>query len=306
MAGTLTFTIEGYVDVLVNVTETDEGLEFAVTVDESEGKTADLRGLFWDVADESVLAGLLVNEMAYPDISESRFEANSVIDFGHGANMKGKVHKGAYFDAGVEIGTAGANPDDIQTTTFFVEGLTLDDIGGQRFGVRLTSVGEAQSGRGKSLKLVDMAGYAPEADDDAFTADEDTLIVDGSVLDNDSDEDGTVLEVTDYHVISGAGIADGSLVVNADGSFSFEPVTSFTGDVVFAYEVSDEDGNTRWAEATVAVEEVAGITVTLAEVPIDIVMAFDLSGSFADDLPNIQNPRRIGVGLLRYPQRGAG
>lgn len=294
MASTLMFTIEGFIDVLVEEDDFDgDGvteLKFTLEVDESKGFTADIRGLFWDVENESALGSLVATG---DDVTDSRFEANKVEDLGNGANMIGAATRGEngqHFDAGVEIGTQGASHDDIQTTTFIVQGLTMEDISGQRFGVRLTSVGEIDGEREGSLKLTGVAAYAqnePDAVDDEFTLDEDTLIT-GNVLANDTDGDGDTLAVTNFTIVDGAGIADDSLVVNADGSFSFEPVTSFTGDVTFTYEVSDGNGGTDSATATVTIEEVAGITEDLGEVPLDIVLAFDLSGSFFNDLPNIQ------------------
>lgn len=294
MARSLMFTIDDLIDVLVEEDDFDgDGdteLRFTLTVDESEGYTADIRGLFWDVRDESMLGDLVASG---DDVTDSRFEANKVEGLGNGANMIGAATRGKdgqRFDAGVEIGTEGASADDIQTTTFIVEGLTLDDISDQRFGVRLTSVGEIDGEREGSLKLTGVAAYAPSAPDavdDDFTLDEDTLIT-GNVLANDTDGDGDTLTVTDFTIVDGAGIADDSLMVNADGSFSFEPVTSFTGDVTFTYEVSDGNGGTDSATATVTIEEVTGITKDLGEVPLDIVLAFDLSGSFRDDLNYIK------------------
>jgi hypothetical protein len=54
------------------------------------------------------------------------------------------------FDLGIEIGTQGESPDYIQSTEFVVDGITLDDLKDQFFGLRLTST----TGTSSSLKLV--------------------------------------------------------------------------------------------------------------------------------------------------------
>ena len=329
MANSFQFTIPGEPDVIVLVEEVEidgkTSLQFTVSVDESGGLTADLRGLFWDVTDESVLGGLMATGA---DVTDDLYAANAVKDLGNGANLNGAItSKGMAFDAGVEIGTQGIGEDDIQSTTFVLSGdgdLTLDMIAGMRFGVRLTSVGEIDGDRSGSTKTEVVIGNPSVANDDAYTADEDTVIT-GNVLLNDTDADDDVLVVTGATLLTG----EGDLVVNADGTFEFIPATGFTGEVTFEYTITDNAGSTACAMATITVNEVAGIaaalsdnlaidpgavtlpgadgsvvgvtrgpngTVTLSidvEVPdlpevADIMLAQDLSGSFWDDLPNLQ------------------
>ncbi|KIQ25679.1 hypothetical protein RT97_23645, partial [Variovorax paradoxus] len=88
---------------------------------------------------------------------------------------------------------------------------------------------------------------APAANDDTGTTDEDTALT-GNVLGNDSDVDGDVLTVTQF-VVNGstfnagqtatiAGV--GSLVINANGSYTFTPAANYNGPVpVVTYTVSD-------------------------------------------------------------------
>lgn len=336
----LEFTIPGPVDTVVLVEEVVAAdgsidLKFTVTVDESGGVEADLRGLFWDVADEAKLPGLSVVAGESPLVAGSQFEADSVTDLGNGANMKGAItRKGNGFDAGVEFGTPGIGKDDVDAASFTLSGadgvdLSLDDVGGMRFGVRLTSVGE-DGHREDSLKLAGTAPHAPDAVDDAYSHEEDTILT-GDVLANDGDADGdplTVVEVNGSAADVGAEIeiAGGWLTLNADGSFSFTPVTGFTGEASFEYKISDGDGGQDCAEATIEVAKVTGIVASLGDglqiapasltldaddggvsniargpdgtvtftlnvaVPdlpekADIVLAQDLSLSFANDLP---------------------
>ena len=93
----------------------------------------------------------------------------------------------------------------------------------------------------------------PEAVDDAYSVDEDTtLTVDAAtgVLANDTDVDGDTLTAA---LVSGP--ANGTLTLNADGSFSYTPNANFNGTDTFTYSVSD---GTTTVEATVTITVNAG------------------------------------------------
>ncbi|NEU06716.1 hypothetical protein GZH53_00165, partial [Flavihumibacter sp. R14] len=77
---------------------------------------------------------------------------------------------------------------------------------------------------------------APVALNDAYTTTEETPITIAApgILVNDSDIDGdaiTAIKVTDP--------ANGTLVFNADGSFTYTPNANFNGTDSFTYKVSD-------------------------------------------------------------------
>ena len=96
---------------------------------------------------------------------------------------------------------------------------------------------------------------APVAADDAITTSED-LAVSGSVaLDNgagpDVDSDGDPLS---YVLV--AGPANGSLVLAADGRFTYTPAPDFNGIDRFTYRVSDGNGGTSLATVTLTVAPV--------------------------------------------------
>ncbi|BBK42512.1 hypothetical protein STVA_25320 [Allostella vacuolata] len=82
----------------------------------------------------------------------------------------------------------------------------------------------------------------PEAVDDAYTTERNTLLTIGQpgLLGNDSDPNGDPLTIT--------GIADlpdfGVLVWNAEGGFSYHPNPSFVGSDSFVYAISDGRGGT--------------------------------------------------------------
>ena len=326
MARTLEFLIGGPVNTAVFVEEGDfdgdglTDLRFTLTVDESNGYTADIRGLFWDDDNDNVAGWTVLDSEESPDVTDYQFNANNVRNLGNGANMNGSItNKGRAFDAGVEIGTQGIGKDDIQNTSFVIqspgEDLTLDDIGGQRFGVRLTSVGEIDGPREGSLKLSEIAPHAPDAqDDEARTIAESPtgFDVDIDVLANDTDEDGDTLTVTSVGPASNGG----SFSINPDGTINFNPGSDFddldSGEFLSTtatYAVDDGNGGTDHAEVTVKVEGFdpgeqtntdsegditlsfttaertidgttpASATIALPEIDSDIAFTIDVSGS---------------------------
>lgn len=127
---------------------------------------ADLRGVFFTVANEAILPELKVIN-ASPDIQDFAFGVSSVIGVGSGRNkaeLKGEPalnpcladgRRGC--DGGLLIGTNGIGKDDVRSVswTFTREDrtpLTLADFEGMAWGVRATSVGPEGS-RGGSTKL---------------------------------------------------------------------------------------------------------------------------------------------------------
>lgn len=88
----------------------------------------------------------------------------------------------------------------------------------------------------------------PVAVGDAFTGDENTLII-GTVLTNDSDADDDPLSA-----ILVDGPANGSLILNEDGSFIYTPHAHFCGTDSFTYKVNDGQANSNPATVSLTVE----------------------------------------------------
>ena len=89
---------------------------------------------------------------------------------------------------------------------------------------------------------------APAAAADAYATDEDTALtvdVAGGVLANDTDPDGDPLTAV---LVSGP--ANGTLALNADGSFTYTPTTGFSGSDSFVYKAND---GSLESEATVTI-----------------------------------------------------
>jgi hypothetical protein len=133
-------------------------LVITLSVDDG-GYIGDLRGLFFQVADESLLAGL---EASGSEVTSSVFSANNVINLGRGSNLNGGGTP-CFCDIGIEFGSPGIGEDDLQSITFTLSHVsaTLDIslLAAQAFGVRVTSVGDATGSRDLSSKLV---GVVPE------------------------------------------------------------------------------------------------------------------------------------------------
>ena len=98
---------------------------------------------------------------------------------------------------------------------------------------------------------------APAAVNDAFTTNEDTpytaTLNVNDLLQNDSDLDGDTLSVNTTPV---SGPTSGTLVLNADGTFTYTPGANFNGTDSFVYEVNDGNGATAQATVDITVNSV--------------------------------------------------
>ena len=95
---------------------------------------------------------------------------------------------------------------------------------------------------------------APGAMDDTFSTDEDVRLTGNvNVLGNDTDIDGDTLVVNTTPVVDPD---NGSVELNADGTFTYTPDLNFVGFDSFTYEVSDGNGGTSTATVTINVAPV--------------------------------------------------
>ncbi|MFP4122823.1 MAG: PEP-CTERM sorting domain-containing protein [Coleofasciculus sp.] len=129
--------------------EVGSDVKFTVDVDSSVNNGGDLRGIWFDVANDSLLPLTITGS----DITQTQQDANNVNNLGGGNNLNGGGTL-APFDVGLEIGTPGMGSDFITSTMFTVSDVTLDQFLGQEFGVRLTSLGDNRQG---STKLAAVA-----------------------------------------------------------------------------------------------------------------------------------------------------
>lgn len=112
----------------------------------------------------------------------------------------------------------------------------------------------------KGIEIIELnvPNVAPVAVDDDLVRTAEGTEVTFNVLDGsqttggtpDSDVDGTLVPATVR--VSGAGVSNGTLVNNQDGTFSYTPAPGFTGVDTFSYVVDDNEGDTS-NEATVTI-----------------------------------------------------
>ena len=154
------FTFEltdGELKISITVTETAEGsLAFDVNVLEDTGYIGDLNGLFFDLADDSILDNLAVSG---EDLTGEAMKVDGVTKVDSYNNINGEVAKDSgKVDIGVQFGTQGIGEDDIQSTSFTLSttdgsALSIEDVLMQDFAVRLTSTGEVDGDRDGSVKI---------------------------------------------------------------------------------------------------------------------------------------------------------
>ncbi|MEM7455250.1 MAG: Ig-like domain-containing protein [Planctomycetota bacterium] len=142
----------------------------------------------------------------------------------------------------------------------------------------------ANDGNGGTISATftwSVSNPGPVAVDDSFTTSEDVALA-GDVSGNDSDPDGDAvafIKLTDP--------ANGTLVLNADGTFVYTPDANFNGTDTFDYEIIDADGAVSSATATVTVSPVNDAPVIATPIPdqssvdSDTVL-LDVSSSFND------------------------
>ena len=272
----MTFVIEGDVNVSITITEVDGDLRFDISVLDETGYIGDLNAIFFDILDESLLGGLTVTGA---DETGTVFKADSVTKVDNYTNMNGEViNEAGKFDGGVQFGTQGIGTDDIRETSFILShdtmDLTLEQFALQDFGVRLTSVGTEDGSRDGSLKLGGTSPEVPEetqpvAYNDVMTVNEtagfgfgDTFdFLDSgasSILANDVDGAGgaytgnvismagTTIDPTTTQdaPIFIAGSNGGTLMITADGSINFSATDVETGDNAFAILNDGESAST--------------------------------------------------------------
>lgn len=243
--------------VWVTITEIEHGaLSFAVT--QEGGVIGDLRGVFFDIADESLLSTLKITANS----TDIRIGDDLIRDLGDGANVNGLTGTDKGYDVGIEIGTAGIGKDDIRGYTFTVSSttrdLTLADFSQVDFGVRLTSVGLLSGKRADSSKLLENTAITLQLANADTQLGEDAL-VSGNVLSGlqllgstevtgwSGDAVGNQLVLTSESDIVGV------VTLNYDGSFTIDTTMAdalSVGESInfkLAYSAKNQSEATSWS-----------------------------------------------------------
>lgn len=135
----------------VKITLDDAGAgpgEILIGVEIIAGQEGDLRGIFLNLSDDSLLEGIEVTGPHVKDV-----EKFDVLNLGQGANLLGGGSP-CPCDLGIGFGTPGIGKDDIQSTSFVLShpdvALSLSLFQDQLVGVRVTSVGTGDDREGSS------------------------------------------------------------------------------------------------------------------------------------------------------------
>lgn len=221
---TSTFKVTNFVggaaEAQITLAETAEGIQVTV---ETTNPIIDLRGFFFNLADNSLLDGLVVTGV---DVTDFKFgPAGSVNQVSGDPSIAPRS-----FDAGIEIGTSGPAQDEILTTTFVIShssaSLTLADFTGQKFGVR-TQNGKLEGMVPGEIELPDTEGDSTIDPVDS-TGDDASGSIDGSTDDSSPDS------------MDGDRMSDHLLIGKSFGKFT-GPVEENTDAVV---KLSGENGGT--------------------------------------------------------------
>lgn len=270
---TMTFQVNdastggGYPAVWVSITENADGT-LAFNISQQGGIVGDLRGLFFDIADESLLKSIVVRA----DSSDIRIGDDSIKDLGDGANMNGLLGSDKGYDVGIEIGTSGIGKDDVRSYSFTLDStlrdLTLQDFTNVDFGARLTSVGVINGSRTDSSKIMETTSEAINLSNATASVMENAA-TSGNVL-GGVDLSGATT-VTDWSggtvgssaILASDGDTIGTLVLNADGSYvldaSMADRLSAGESIVFdmSFDARNQDEATSWSTDS------ASFTVTI-------------------------------------------
>ncbi len=226
--------------VQITITENPDGtVTFSIVQLVGAGAyLGDLRGFFFDVADETLINTL--STTANPLLTELAQGNDSITNLGDGANMNGLVGDSGGYDVGVEIGTSGigTNGNDVRNFSFTLDSsardLTLADFANVTFGIRITSIGQDVNGDGTidtsrtgSAKVGETTFALVALSPDCATVAEDTTAF-GNILTNDTATALDVLTVqswdggalgTPIEITGGQGA---TVTLKADGTWSID------------------------------------------------------------------------------------
>lgn len=216
---------------------------------------------------DDILGGSVDNDTINGDDGNDRL-------FGAGGNdiLSGGTGDDTYFY------NLGDGSDTITETSgidslVFGTGITLSNLGFEIDGLNLKIMAGGDiitiqnhfatdlSGLIESLVFADNSSYdiafygppaAPVANDDIVAGDEDILVT-GNVLNNDTDPNNDPLTVTPQNFTTSLG---GTVILSADGSFSYQGALNFHGVDSFTYTIHDTLGMTSTASVLLTIDSI--------------------------------------------------
>ncbi len=216
-----------------------------------------------------------VNQGFVVDTIEITMDEDVLVDLGTIVTMVG------YGD----YGTITANVDGVITITPYPGYGTAALIGTFTFTVPDGSITDLRGNEFTGSILLNVLNVAPVAMDDAYTTDEDVALTVPArgVLVNDTDFDPAILTT-----VWVSDPANGTLVLNADGSFTYTPDADFHGTDTFTYKATDGLADSNVATVTITVTSVNDSPVLglIADATIPELVEFSFTATATDaDLP---------------------
>ncbi|MCC6990387.1 MAG: cadherin-like domain-containing protein, partial [Acidobacteria bacterium] len=269
MPANMSFHLTGGPGVRITVTQLPDGKLQVTAAINAAALVGDLRGLFFHVADASLLGGLSVSDATSP-VSAFQQSANAVSNLGAGVTMAGSAQP---FDVGIAFGTASAaGADDIRTVSFTLDhdtqALTLDTVAQLQFGAVLTSVGAAAGARFATIRATGASpgNVAPTATPDTGTVDEgQSVLLD--VLLNDTDPTSDPLTITAFTPPAAGSVSLEAGKLRFDTAGAFEDLGDGDSETVtFGYTVSDGRGGSAAGSVQVVVN---GVNDAPTEIALD-------------------------------------
>ena len=198
------------------------------------------------------------------------------------------VPDGATLSVGTD--SLSANPDGSFTVTAGdLGGLNITPPAGDHADFTLSVAATSTDGGTSAPVDLDVAvastNVGPDAADGTEAAVEDTAFS-GQLSATDADAGDTLT----FSLADGGGAANGTVTVNADGSYSYTPDADFNGTDTFTYEVDDGEGGTDTATITLNVESVgdaAEVSVADASGSEDTAITLDISAAVADSTETV-------------------
>jgi LPXTG-motif cell wall-anchored protein len=179
--------------------------------------------------------------------------------------------------------------------------IVVESLGGAIAAPELTCLAMSD---GNNMDNMCNTNTAPVAVTDSYDATEDTsLVIDAAngVLDNDTDADLDSLTANTPEV---SGPSNGSLTLNADGSFTYTPDADYHGPDSFTYTANDgsADSNTATVNITVAsVNDAPSATTDSYDATEDTPLVVDAASGVLDndndadsDVPTVNTPQVSG------------
>ncbi len=148
--------------------------------------------------------------------------------------------------------------------------------------VRATDAGSLYVEKIFAITVTDV-NDAPTATGDNYSTNEDTMLTVAApgVIGNDSDPEGSALSA-----VLVASAANGAVVLNADGSFTYSPNTNWSGTDSFTYQASDGTLHSTVATVSIVVEAVNDTPTTSGIADVNALQGdtvnIDLYAAFAD------------------------